>query len=316
MKVLKWLLGSLAVLVAAAVGYVVWTVETFDTLTPPAHFGGVVSTLFLAQPEKVGSAQPLIVTFGGSEGGNVWASERLRRQRDRFHAQGYAVLAVGYFGMPGTPEELDRISLDAIYAEIQRTAQHEHIDGACIALIGGSRGAELALLLSSYFANIHATVAIVPGSAVFPALNLAMVTPGFSLHGKSLPFVPVPWSVTPALIRGDHRAAFEMMMTNHQAMDDAAIPVERMQGPALFLSASQDSAWPSAEMAEQMMQRLGQHGFAPVAEHVVIEGDHGAPLDHFNVIERFLQENFHPDSPQGCRSGSAPLPINAAMTRP
>ena len=83
-------------------------------------------------------------------------------------------------------------------------------------------------------------VAIVPGSAVFPALTDAMVTPGFSLHNKPLPFVPMPWSATPDLLTGNLRGAFESMMRNTSAMDAAAIPVERINGPVYFVSASQD----------------------------------------------------------------------------
>ena len=318
MKTMKCLLAGFAVLVVLMIGglgYVIWTVETFDTQTLPDNHGKVVSTLFLAEPQAEGSLQPLIVTLGGSEGGNVWATARLRVQREKFHSMGFAVLAIGYFGMSGIPTDLDRISLDAINDEISRVIDDAPVDGRCVALIGGSRGAELALLLSSYFPASRATVAIVPGSAVFPALNLAMVTPGFSLHDQPLPFVPVPWSVTPALISGDLRAAFETMMENHDAMERAAIPVERMQGPVLFLSATRDDMWPSAEMAEQMMQRLKAHRFPYVAEHVAIEGDHMSPLDHFDVVEDFLRENVNPESPNGCRAGAAEVAAVALSVR-
>ncbi|MFT5841470.1 MAG: cephalosporin-C deacetylase-like acetyl esterase, partial [Pseudohongiellaceae bacterium] len=39
------------------------------------------------------------------------------------------------------------------------------IDSDCIILIGGSKGAELSLALASYYPQIKAVIAIVPGSA-------------------------------------------------------------------------------------------------------------------------------------------------------
>jgi hypothetical protein len=63
-----------------------------------------------------------------------------------FLAQGYALLALAYFGEEGIPKELDRISLEGVYAAIVDAADHPKVNRDCIALIGGSKGAELALL--------------------------------------------------------------------------------------------------------------------------------------------------------------------------
>ncbi|MGB6153213.1 MAG: hypothetical protein WBG48_14610 [Pricia sp.] len=41
----------------------------------------------------------MVVGFGGSEGGNAWANDRWSATRERFLAEGYAFLSVGYFGM-------------------------------------------------------------------------------------------------------------------------------------------------------------------------------------------------------------------------
>jgi pimeloyl-ACP methyl ester carboxylesterase len=287
----RWLFRSLLLLALAGTGlaaYMGWIVARFDTETPPARHGQVDAKLFAAD----GPPRPLIVALGGSEGGNAWASERWKPQRDRFVAQGHAVLALEYFGGPRTPAQLDRISVDAVHAAILEAARDPRVDGRCIAVVGGSRGAELALLLGSHYPDIGAVVALVPGSAVFPSLTDAMVTPGFSLGGRPLPFVPVPWSATPELLAGDLRGAFEDMMDDKEAMQAAAIPVERIGGPVLFVSATRDEVWPSREMADAMMVRLRAHGFAHVAEHWPVEGGHAEPLDAFPRIESFLAEHF------------------------
>lgn len=280
---------TLLLLGLALAVYAWWIVASFDTRTLPARHGQVDARLYAR--EAVG-ARPLIVGFGGGEGGNAWASERWARQRERFLDQGYAFLAVGYFGLPNTPADLDRIAIDGVRKAIRDAARDPRVDGDCVALIGGSRGAELALLLAAHDPTIDAVVGIVPGSAVFPALNTAMVTPGFSIDGEPLPFVPMPWSATGDLLTGNLRGAFEKMMANRPAMEAAAIPVERIRGPLLFVSASRDELWPSREMSDAMMARLAAYDFAYPHAHEVIAGGHAAPLKAFPKIEAFLGSHF------------------------
>nr|WP_284698541.1 alpha/beta fold hydrolase [Thermomonas mangrovi] len=270
-----------------------WVVYSFDTETLPPRHGQVDAELFVRE----GGTRPLLVGLGGSEGGNPWASERWKEQRERFLDQGYALLALGYFGTPNSPEHLDRISLDGVHAAIMEAARDPRVDGRCIAVIGGSRGAELALLLASHYPEIRAVVAIVPGSAVFPALTDAMTTSGFSLRDQPLPFVPMTWAATPHLFTGDLRAAFATMMRDTAAMQRAAIRVERIDGPVQFVSAAKDEMWPSKEMADAMMRRLQAHGFRHPAEHVVVPGGHAEPLDEFPKMEAFLETHFK----QACR---------------
>ena len=292
MKILKWSLIAVVVLAAALGAYMWWVVASFDTQTLPDNHGKVAVELYAGDTDEGAAPRPLLVGLGGAEGGNAWASPAWKRQRERFLDQGYAMLAVGYFGVPGTPEKLDRIALDGIHAAIRQAAGDPRVDANCIAVIGGSRGAEAALLLASHFPDIDAVVALVPGSAVFASGTTAMVTPAFSLHDQPLPFVPVPWSTTGDLLAGNLRGAFETMMDDTAAMEQAAIAVERIAGPILFVSATRDEAWPSREMSDAMMQRLRAHGFAHAAEHIVVEGGHNEPLDEFPRIEAFLDTRF------------------------
>ena len=276
----RWLRNILALSVlsvALLAAYMWWVVARFDRVSLPANHGKVATELFV----KATGTYPLIVGLGGAEGGNSWASGRWKKQRDRFLARGYAVLALGYFGLPNTPAQLDRIALEGVHDAILLAAKDPRVDGSCIALIGGSRGAELALLLASQYSDIGAVVALVPSSAVFPSLTDAMVTSAFSLNGKELPFVPMTWGATPALVVGDLRGAFEQMMRDTNAMQRAAIAVEKIQGPLLFVSATQDESWPSKEMSDAMLLRLQAHQFTHVAEHWPISGGHNEPLDEF-----------------------------------
>lgn len=86
----------------------------------PDKYGKVDAQLYLSDSTD----QPLIVAFGGSQGGNAWTEDYWAEMRNRFLKEGYAVLSIGYFNTPNTPEVLDRISLNAIYDTIKSASNH------------------------------------------------------------------------------------------------------------------------------------------------------------------------------------------------
>lgn len=292
-SVVKWGLISLALLAVFATSYFTYVITSFDTETLPENHGEVRSELFLG----TGNKQTLIVGLGGSEGGNAWAGDYWQEQRNRFIDKGYAFLAVGYFGMDSTPAYLDRIALDGVYRSIESATKNSLVNETCIVVIGGSKGAELALLMGSYYPDIKAVVGIVPGHAVFAALTSAMTTSSYSLDGEPLPFVPVPISATPELLTGDLRGAFTKMLMDKEAVENAAIKVENINGAVLLLSAKNDEMWPSKEMSELIVKRLKENSFPFPYKHIAYDGGHNAPLSHFDVIEDFLQTHIQsPDS--------------------
>ncbi|WP_166211855.1 acyl-CoA thioester hydrolase/BAAT C-terminal domain-containing protein [Cognatiluteimonas telluris] len=296
LKLLKWIFLGIATLVLAVTGYSVYQSRTFDTATLPANYGRVATRMYLG----AGQRQPLLVGLGGAEGGNAWASDHWKPERDALVGKGYAFLALGYFGLPGTPERLDRISLDAVHAAIADAARNPRIDGRCIALIGGSRGAELALALASRDDDIKAVVAMSPGSAVFVGNTPAMNTSAFTWHGKPLPFVPVPWRAVPDLLQHRLEPAFEKMLANAPAVEAAATPVERINGPVYLMSPTHDELWPSTMMARAMMRRLDARHFPYAHIHDVFVGGHAAPLQHLDRVEAFLAAQFPASDPARC----------------
>jgi dienelactone hydrolase len=298
-RVLFWGGGVIAALVIAVAAYTVWAIRSVDPDVLPEHHGKVDARLFVGET-TAGVKKPLVVAFGGAEGRNQWASKRWQAERERYLADGYAFLAIGYFGMPNTPAALDRISLDGVLAAIRREADHPAVDARCIAAVGVSKGGELALLLASHTPDVKAVAAIVPGNAVFVALTQAMTTSSFSLQGQALPFVPLPWRATWPLITGDKRRVFDIMMEDRDAVAKAAIAVERINGPVMFLSATQDEYWDSKGMSDAMMQRLRANAFKHASDHIAIAGDHAAPLKHLAEVRTFLNREFKPQQGTGC----------------
>lgn len=287
LKVFLTLIAALLAILLALVAYGYYRAAIFDDVTLPANYGQVEAELF------VGAAPgPLIVGLGGAEGGNAWASDHWKAQRDEFLRSGYSFLAIGYFGSEGLPAKLDRISLDAVHAAIDEAAAKPGVNGECVAVIGGSKGAELALSLASHFPDIDAVVGIVPANVVFAGHTDAMTTSSFTYQDKQLPFVPVPWTATPALFAGNLRKAYEIMLQNEVEVQRARIPVERIDGPILLLSAKDDEFWPSTEMSDAIVESLTKKNFAHVIEHHALDGPHTSPLQHFDLVEQFLSTHF------------------------
>jgi dienelactone hydrolase len=239
-----------------------------------------------------GKNQPLIVGLGGSEGGNMWTSDYWKKTREQLIDSGYALLALEYFGGKKTPGQLDRISIDSVYKAIMSASRNPQINPEKIVLIGGSKGAELALLLASKYPNINGVVSIVGPNASFPALTVMATTSSWVHQSEEVPFVPLPWSATGAIIKNDLRKAFTIMLEDSTAVKKALIKVTEINGPILMISATQDEMWPSTEMSNSIMKQLEENNFKYDFKHIAIEGGHKAPLNHFDTIINFLNKNI------------------------
>jgi acetyl esterase/lipase len=239
-----------------------------------------------------GKSQPLVVGLGGSEGGNAWASNHWKKTRDAFVEKGYAFLAIGYFNRPGTPKILDRIAIDDVYNAIAVAKNHPRINPNKIAVIGGSRGADLALLLGSYYKDITVVVGMSSSHAVFPGHTQEFTTSCWTFKEKELPFVPVNDEAVPFLMKRDLRGAFEAMLKDTMAEQKALIKVENINGAVLLLSATKDEIIPAVPMGEKMMSRLKTRHFKHPYKHIIYEGSHEEPTRHFDTIFTFLETNF------------------------
>ncbi len=146
------------------------------------NYGKVDAKLFVGP----GNDQPLIVAFGGSQGGNAWAENYWADVRAKLLEKGYAVLAVGYFRTGNTPEALDRISLNAIRDTIMSISHHPKVNKSKIALVGSSRGAELVLNLASRYKDFDAVIALVPSHANFPSLTTFVNTSAWTFRWRRI----------------------------------------------------------------------------------------------------------------------------------
>ncbi len=283
------------------------------TLKPVAVDG--LEADFFYRPSS--QPQQAVILLGGSEGGRSWSycSDFVRELVD----QGFCVLSLPYFGTPDLPSRLRGIPLEYFSkAFAWLDTQHELVIPGDYALIGGSRGAELALLLGSRHPEVKAVIAIAPSSVVFPgpvARKLEVLGGQHSPwteKGKELPFVPIAYSWTSlrGLMTGKQTKMAENALRNSRRVKAATIPAENIQGAVLLVSFTRDEVWPSVSMSEQIVQRFRDGGFGFCYEHASYDAGHcewGIPACRTNML-RFLRERFlkPPSGKEGRRTQMEP----------
>jgi pimeloyl-ACP methyl ester carboxylesterase len=127
-------------------------------------------------------------------------------------------------------------------------------------VIGGSKGAEAALILASRRPDIRAVVAGVPTNVVWQGIDFSdwsQVKSSWSLAGKPMDFVPYAAGVNTGRIRD----IYDRSLPPEGDEGAAAIPVERIESDVLLISGDQDALWPSKPMSERIERRLTASGF-------------------------------------------------------
>jgi len=241
---------------------------------------------------------PVVIVLSGSGGGfDLDKAAVLSRH-------GFATLALAYFGIAPLPTWLHRIPLEYFEAALTWLFAQPEIESERIGILGVSRGAELALLLGSTFPQIRAIVAYAPSSVAWAAGGRdntsdktgGEIIPCWTWRGKPVPFAPLPlrgfmWRSAFPVVALKHpvmfRNLFRAGLRNREAVERAAIPVEKIRGPILLISGGDDHLWPAAEMSEAIIARLQQNGGAHAAEHLHFGGaGHMLRYPHLPVTAR------------------------------
>ena len=238
---------------------------------------GLNGDFFLRPADK---PQRALILLGGSEGGKSWSTHAAHIQQ--LMDQGYCVLSLAYFGAEGLPKVQRAIPLEYFAKAMHWLGAQKEVLPNDYAVMGVSRGAELALLLGTRYPDIKTVIAIAPSSVVFPGPPTGIWDAlhgqhsAWSFGGRELPFVPIPYSWTSlrGMITGNRTRMFEKALRDQRAVAAADIPIERIQGPILLLSFTRDQVWPSTLMSNQLMRRLREAGFRPRYEHAAYDTTH------------------------------------------
>ena len=223
------------------------------------------------------SRRPALIMLGGSEGGGRIA----RRESPRFASQGFAVLGLPYYSpgsgereIPELPAAFADIPVDRLNAAFEWLKHRPEVDASRVALVGGSKGAEFALIAASRFKWITSVVANVPSDVVWEGWGPG-VEPGtrssFALDGKPLPFVPyVEFAEEFAGFRTGRDVKMRRFQDKGRAANPAAavkarIEVEKFRGPLLVVGGHDDQVWASGMMAQNIAERRAAAGLETVA---------------------------------------------------
>ena len=227
---------------------------------------GLVGTFF--QPSGSG-ANPAVLVLGGSSGG-------LREHQAALLAShGIAAFALAYFATDGLPARLAAIPLEYGETAVEWLATRPGISPDRITVLGASRGAELALLLGAHCPRVGSVITYSPSAVVWGATGAD--APAWTYRGQ--PVQRMPNRVTPehareleALGPAGFAAWYSLNLDDVAACAMAAIPVERIAGPVLLISGTDDSLWPSARMGEIVMERLRVCGHPYADQHLRYPG--------------------------------------------
>ena len=145
--------------------------------------------VFAAPP--AGPPRPGVILLGGSEGGLFTA----RSLAPLFASHGFATLGVGYFGgdLPGRPGNLALIPVETVEHARQWLHAQPGVDRTRIAIVGVSKGAELALVAASQYQWIDVVAALRQATSLgrHPAGRSSggPAVSSWTVSGRPMPFV-------------------------------------------------------------------------------------------------------------------------------
>jgi len=186
-------------------------------------------------------------------------------------SHGYAVLFLPYFALPGLPPTLERIDLGYVVRGIDWLLGQPQVRGPRVAVMGLSRGAELALQVASMDERVGAVVAAAPSYARHAGIGRGFSDfsqPAWLSEGEALPYLRgrmTPAGAASLVLAGLRRkpmrqkAFFRAALRSNAATRAAAIEVENIRGPVLTIAGSDDALWPSDRFAERIAERLARH---------------------------------------------------------
>jgi dienelactone hydrolase len=241
----------------ASATYKRWWVRP-DVRITDVRTDGLIGKFF--EPQTTGRPHPAILVLSGSEGGtNDYAAAGLA-------AKGYAALALAYFrrrparegDSDSLPNELVNIPLEYFLKATDWLQHQKSVDPRRLAIFGGSRGAEAALLVASIDPRYRVVIAYAPTSVSAAGIGKQNADkPSWTYRGEPIPFAPN--NLTVAALRAGIDPAH------------GSIPIERSHA-AIFLASAGDD-WISrgraaTVMGDLLIDRLKQFRYPYPYQHL------------------------------------------------
>lgn len=267
-------LGLLAVLVIG--GGILWYLKPWQPPIEVAEPGptgqriaenGLLANYFAGVGE---GPRPAILLLGGSEGG---IGAAVKNRSIELQKMGYSVLNISYFRAPGQNEKLELIPLEYFDTALAWLKSREGVDPKRIAVWGGSKGAEAALVIASRHPELRAVVAGMPSNVVWAGVdwNFGHTDSSWSKNGKPVPHLPYAEFVWDE----DVAAMYRNSLKNLSQYPDAVIKIERAHAPILLICGEKDTLWPSCDMARAVEARAKKFGQPDITLLAYKDAGHG-----------------------------------------
>ena len=251
-------------------------VRSWGSGRPAEDVRGEGFALRVYRPAEESDAAPGVVVVPGSTGVSAMAPTAAL-----LAAHGYVAAVLGYMQEPGLPSAFRRVPVEVIAAGMRAFAALPGVDSGRVGVVAVSVGtvAALVALSGDGAPPVGAVVVVAPTHVVWQALaegGPPPEEPMLTRDGQDLPYVPIRGEKLLGQIvrtrfaslfsRGRRSAALSLLaayqggLAAHDAVTAAAIPAERIDAPILAVAGEADAMWPSAAMAQALLDRRRQQG--------------------------------------------------------
>lgn len=238
----------------------------------------LVANLYLPKSKN---KLPVVIAFGGSEGGLVTGDATGKM----IAPHGLAVLGLAYFKEAGLSQTLDQIPMEYFTQAVDYLAGHPLIDASRIGVVAGSRGTEAAFLLATMDKRIKSVVVTTPSKVAW--YGLTVPKSAWTYNGESVSALALALDSNAKLLD-----RFTTALENHQKVKESLFHFEKINGPLLMISAENDQVWPSYQMSADIQRYLEEKAFKHPVIHNSYKTGHGFSQEVVPVIKQSIIDHF------------------------
>ncbi|KFO24235.1 Acyl-coenzyme A thioesterase 4 [Fukomys damarensis] len=165
---------------------------------------------------------------------------------------GFATLAVAFYNFEDLPKDDSNLRLDYFEESVCYMLHHPQVRGPGIGLLGISLGADICLSMASFLKNVSATVSI----------NGSGTSGSKTIYYKQTTIPPLGHDLRKTKVTSsgilDIVDIHNDIVGGHK--NPSMIPIEKAEGPILFIVGQDDHNWKSDLYAQTASERLQAHG--------------------------------------------------------